>query len=725
MLTRREVLQRFTAVTAALKGWLPLSGTASAASLLSPADVQPDHSVHVPDWQGLLKQQRVEPVVAVSKGFDVMGFGSADILSVSPDLLPSSQIQERNSAPLTKLTLKKSWEIKNSKIGATPPRTPRTWMMDFKPLRAVHLVDGNPQTYWSSRGQTRPNVEPEWIRIDLPIEARINSVVIVPREDNQGWPGSLTIKVSRDAWRWETVYENNDFRVPAQATPQTFSFEARPVKQVWVLGNNLRWAIADSFLVFSIAGVEVRTESGENVALLTRGAGVTVSSTNHGSAGEKQMHDMLWPVHYDLGLKWVRVAYWESVFNWHYAEQEKSKIVIDPLADETMSECAHNGVDVVLCLAYGNWLYSKEATLPNKPEPVPPYRTASKQLWPVPFEWPPPPTDSEEHFRAWLSFVATAVRHFKGRIKYYEIWNEQNLNWSAYYKGDSKSSESIDQYCRLVKETVKVIRREYPDAKIMLGSVGHFDRGYMSACFERGVAPLVDVIPWHPFYGTRQDQPEYRSYRTDVRAWKKTCEAAGFKGEYMATESGYYAPYPPPEKPFGGGAVSEIVKAKCLARYITMSVGLDLTTFWNTTWHHYTWWDLGLFRNSFSADPISPTQPQAAYYVLRNLCTLLESVIPTSIDMKFSNTEKEMDVDAFSLPNGETLVGIWLSGEPADETSQVITNISFPNQTISRIVGIDVLNGTQQELQISGNRLQAIVVKDYPIFLRIQGSKPA
>jgi hypothetical protein len=93
--------------------------------------------------------------------------------------------------------------------------------------------------------------------------------------------------------------------------------------------------------------------------------------------------------------------------------------------------------------------------------------------------------------------------------------------------------------------------------------------------------------------------------------------------------------------------------------------------------------------------------------------------------MKFSNTEKEMDVDAFSLPNGERLVGIWLSGEPADETSQVITNISFPNQTISRIVGIDVLNGTQQELQISGNRLQAIVVKDYPIFLRIQGSKPA
>jgi hypothetical protein len=724
MLTRREVFQRLAAATAVLRGSLPFSGEAAAMAVAPLESIPLDRSVHVPEWQGLLKQQRIEPVVAVSDGVDVMGFGSADILSVSPDLLPMTQIQQGNSSPLKKLKLKKSWEIKSSKIGTTPPRTPRTWMMDFKPLRAVHLIDGNPRTYWSSRGQTRPDVEAEWIRIDLPAEAKVKSVVIVPRQDNQGWPGSLTIKVSRDGWHWETVYENRDFAVPAQATPQTFSFEARLVKQVWVLGNNLRWALAESFLVFSVAGVEVLTETGDNVALVTRGAGVTVSSTNHGSAGEKQMHDMLWPVHYDLGLKWVRVAYWESVFNWHYAEQEKARIVIDPLADETMSECAHNGVDVVLCLAYGNWLYSKEAALPEKPEPVPPYRTASKQLWPVPFEWPPPPTDSEEHFQAWLNFVATSVRHFKGRIRYYEIWNEQNLNWSAYYKGNSRSSESIDQYCRLVKETVKVIRREYPEAKIMLGSVGHFDREYMSACFQRGVAPLVDVIPWHPFYGTRQDQPEYRSYRADVKAWKKTCAEAGFKGEYMATESGYYAPYPPPEKPFGGGAVSEIVKAKCLARYITMSVGLDLTTFWNTTWHHYKWWDLGLFRNSFSADPISPTQPQAAYYVLRNLCTLLESVTPASIDLKFSNTEKEMDVDAFSLPNGDKLIGVWLSGEPTDDTSQSITDIAFPNQSISSVAGIDVLNGTEQVLQLSGGSLKAMVVKDYPIFLRVKHSNP-
>jgi hypothetical protein len=481
------------------------------------------------------------------------------------------------------------------------------------------------------------------------------------------------------------------------------------VKQIWIQADKLRWAIAPNFLVFSVAGVQVQDEGGNDLALATRGAGVTVSSTNHGAAGEKTIHDMLWPVHYDLGLKWVRVAYWDSVLNWHYAEQEKGKIVIDPLADQTITETAENGINTVLCLAYGNWLYSRQGR-----------RKGEKQIWVVPFEWPPPPTETEEHFQAWLRFVRTMVRHFKGRIRYYEIWNEQNGNWRAAYKQSSKTEDAIAEYVRLVKESVRVIREEYPEAKILLGSTSGFDRDYITACLKQGVGPLVDVIPWHPFYGTHQDLPQYRSYRSDVKAWKKVCKSYGFKGEYMATESGYYAPYPPPEKSFGGGAVSEIVKAKYLARYITMSVGLDLTTFWNTTWHHYIWWDLGLFRNSFSADPVSPTQPQAAYYVLRTLCTVLESASPASLPVEFSNKTTEFDVDAFRLTKARALVGVWIPGRVADESPRITTDINFPGLKFARATGIDVLNGTEQPLRTAGSALPDIIVKDYPIFIRLE-----
>jgi len=700
MLSRRSWLRSIAAMSAFLN---------TRFSFSSPPPEGPASPAYVPEWQALLKKQRVQPVVAQCQGTDVYGFGSADILAASPDLFPEEKLQADNSSPTTKIRPKKSWEIRSNKIGTTPPRTPRTWMMDFKPLRAVHLIDGDPETYWSSRGQTRPDVQPQWIRIDLPREARVKAVVIVPRQDNQGWPGELTIKVSRDAWHWETVHENLHATPPAQATPQTFSFTSRPVKQIWIIANMLRWAIAESFLVFSIAGVQVLDEEGNDLALVSRGTGVTVSSTNHGSAGEKPIHDMLWPVHYDLGLKWVRVAYWDSVLNWHYAEQELGKIVIDSLADQNMSETADNGINIVLCLAYGNWLYSRQRK-----------RKHEKQIWVVPFEWPPSPSETEEHFQAWLRFVRTMVRHFKGRIRYYEIWNEQNVDWYASTGQNSKTDAAVQEYCRLVKESVRVIREEYPEAKILLGSVAGFDREYMTSCLKLGVGPLVDIIPWHPFYGTRQDLPVYRNYRSDVNDWKKVCESYGFKGEYMATESGWYAPYPAPETPFGGGAVSEIVKAKCLARYITMSVGLDLTTFWNTTWHHYTWWDLGLFRNSFSADPISPTQPQAAYYVLRTLCTVLESAKPETIPVEFSNQERKFEVEAFRISDGGVLIAVWLPEEPADDSPEVMTDLTLAGLKFSRATGIDALNGTEQQLNISGGRLPGMVIKDYPIFMRLE-----
>jgi len=709
MHSRRDWLQSVAAIAASLKTRF-VSSAATSQVVLSESNS--------PRWQNLARVHRIQPIVAECSGVPVYGFGVVDIYGRPPDLVPHAPLQTNNTLPVSKILLKKSWEIKNNKVGATPPRTPRTWMMDFKPLRKTHLIDGNPDTYWSSRGQTRPTVQPQWIRIDLPWQAQVKTVVIIPRSDNQGWPGEIVIDVSVDAWHWETVYRGTGLQPPADGKPQFFSFEPRTVKQVRITADNLRWAISEEFLVFSVAGVEVLDIEDNNLALLSKGAGVTVSSTNQGAAGEKNLEDWLWPVHYDLGLKWVRLAYWDSVLNWHYAEQKKGEIIIDPLADQTVTEMAENGINIVLCLAYGNWLYSREAKAKKNAEALPPYSTADKQIWVIPFEWPPPPTETEEYFEAWLRFVRTMVRRFKGRIRYYEIWNEENANWNAYFKQSSKTENAINQYCRLARETIHTIREEYPEAKILLGSVAGFDREYMTACLKLGLGPLVDVIAWHPFYGTRQDLPQFRNYSGEVRAWKKVCESFGFKGEYMATESGWYAPYPPPEKPFGGGAVSEIVKAKCLARYFTMSVGLDLTTFWNTTWHHYIWWDLGLFRNPYSADPISPTEPQAAYYVLRNLGTLLESVTPASFTVEFSKSNQEFEFVTFEIPNGDKLLAVWLPQEPTDNSPLVTTDIEL-GMKFSTAVGTDVLNGIVQPLVCNEHRLIGILIKDYPIFIRL------
>jgi len=186
---------------------------------------------------------------------------------VSPDFVRGTRIQEGNDSPVAKVRPKKSWEITENKLGATPPREPRTARADQQPFLGLSLIDGDPDTYWTCRGQCQPDVEPVWVRIDLAVETRIKAVVVLPRADNLGMPGNLTIKVSRDAWHWETVYASPKYEVPKDTNPRVFAFAARPVKQVWIIGTDL--SLLGWFYAMSIAELQVIAENGENVALVS------------------------------------------------------------------------------------------------------------------------------------------------------------------------------------------------------------------------------------------------------------------------------------------------------------------------------------------------------------------------------------------------------------------------------------------------------------------------
>jgi len=66
---------------------------------------------------------------------------------------------------------KESSQIQRNYLGVTTSRMPRSTENDYLPLEAIHLIDGNLQTCWMSRGQTRPDAQPVWIRLDLPWNA--------------------------------------------------------------------------------------------------------------------------------------------------------------------------------------------------------------------------------------------------------------------------------------------------------------------------------------------------------------------------------------------------------------------------------------------------------------------------------------------------------------------------------------------------------------------------
>ena len=82
--------------------------------------------------------------------------------------------------------------------------------------------------------------------------------------------------------------------------------------------------------------------------------------------------------------------------------------------------------------------------------------------------WQPQPGFSrfstEEDIQRYLDYVRFIVRHFKGRIQYYEIWNEND-------RGGPLQYIEVNDYINLVKRTVPVIRDEDPEAKIVVGSI--------------------------------------------------------------------------------------------------------------------------------------------------------------------------------------------------------------------------------------------------------------
>lgn len=678
-------------------------------------------------------------VLATCQGVPVRTYGYTHILSAAPDLVDDAHVQADIAAPLAKLPLKRSWEIARNRMGTTAPRMPRTAANDYLPLEAIHLIDGDSATCWSSKTMPQADVEPAWIRLDLPIERDLCRVVLRKRppgpvrvtdmtsmppdqgavEVGMAMPRHLTIKLSRDGLNWETVFDD-----ASRDTPERREFEcqfaAQSAKQVWIIGRGLP-RVENWLHAFSIAEVEAHDTGGANVALATRGAAVTVSSTQHSMGQTRDEHRWLWPIHADLGLKWVRIGYHDDPVNWHWVERAKGKLAVDPEADASISYLVDRGIDVVLALGFGNRLYTQADPARKLP-----------QLWEWYFENPAPPT-TPAALKAWARYVRFMARKYRDRIRVFEVWNEWNI--PVYWGG----KPNLEHYLALARVTIPILRKECPKARIMLGSFAGFTHGMSTWTADelsrqereslllgaiRELARDVDLIGWHPFYQTDPDRPEFRAYAAAIRAFAAWCRAQGFRGEFMASEWSYGTTYPPPTPPnwWGNWTCSEIVKAKLVAQLTVLHTALGVGSFFCETWSSYYPMDLTLLRRTFAADPISPQQPQAAYYVMRNLATALEGLEPKNFSFRLTGASG--DAHAYGMAcRGERVIALWRPGRPVDrdagQSCDVVVDGVFRAAT-----GYDPMNGTQHELEMrrAGGRtsVAGAILKDYPLLLRFR-----
>ncbi len=669
----------------------------------------------------------------------IQRFGFCWVLGEAPDLLDDSPLQVGNTAPRVKVHPKDSRQIARNYLGVTTTRMPRSTENDYLPLEAIHLIDGNRRTCWMSRAQTRADVQPVWIRLDLPVERIINRVVLrkrppadlprsragwVPMRDavevGRGMPATVAIRLSRDNRQWETVYDGSTNDRPEKLDAE-FRFAAQPAKQIWITAGDLP-LVENILYAFSLAEVEVYDAAGNNVALATRGTGVTVNSTHHSPGQELAAHRWYWPLHYDAGFKWARVGYHDDPINWHWVEKKKGVLKIDPATDAAITELAEHGVDIVMSLGFGNRLYSGPSE-----RPLP-------QLWEWNYDMPAPPT-TPEGLAAWTRYVEFMVKHFRDRVRHFEIWNEWNI--SCYWGGEP----SVEHYLAVARAAIPAIRQHAPDAKIMMGSWAGFPHGIAGwspqqlAAKEkqmlvlqatRQLAHEVDEIGWHPFYQT--DPQRLAGYAADVRALQKWLGEIGFRGHCMATEWNYSALYPPLAEEdaarawCGGFRASEMEKAKYVAQVFTCHSGLGIESFFCEMYFpQFGVLDLSLLRRSFDADPISPLQPQAAYYVTRNLATMLDGLQPGNLKYSIDGAPPELEAFAFKTPSGRALA-LWRGGRAHDQCEGLPLDICLKTAW-RKAVGYDPINGVRQDLVIRRDgdavALHGILVHDWPLLIRL------
>lgn len=208
-----------------------------------------------------------------------------------------------------------------------------------------------------------------------------------------------------------------------------------------------------------------------------------------------------------LGAKWARVQ-----TGWSRCETVKGVYDfawLDALVDQVIAA----GVTPWFNVGYGNRLYSPDA----------PHDSAVGQV---------PIYEGEEGVAAWTGFVRALARHFRGRVRHFEIWNEPNFDcfWHP------RHPPSGVEYARLVALTAPVIRAETgPEARIAACVAGP-NLEFVEASLVAGIGREIDIYSFHPY---RCEQiPEFEfgwnvselrcllaRHAPHVRLWQGECGA--------------------------------------------------------------------------------------------------------------------------------------------------------------------------------------------------------
>src|SRR5690242_10778267 len=182
-----------------------------------------------------------------------------------------------------------------------------------------------------------------------------------------------------------------------------------------------------------------------------------------------------WTRMFDAGFKWIRIGQYENSSDrtsWDWIEQKRGVYESSPELEDQVNSLVDNGVNVQVQLLYGNVMYtSRSGKLPDVSVPEPgSFHNDDRSLYSV--YWPPVTPEQADAFN---KYVGWTVDHFKDRIHYWALWNEQDIGyWNPW--GDPV------QYGHLLTSFVDTVHKT-SGAKVIYGGQADPSRDFTQRAF--------------------------------------------------------------------------------------------------------------------------------------------------------------------------------------------------------------------------------------------------
>jgi len=197
---------------------------------------------------------------------------------------------------------------------------------------------------------------------------------------------------------------------------------------------------------------------------------------------------------------------------------------------------------------------------------------------------PAPPVNNQD----WNDYITAVAQRYKGRIRYYEIWNEPND--PTYYTG------TVAELATLTALAYGILKEVDPGNTVL--SPAAYAAGYLDQLLQAGIATNVDMIAFH-FYET---PPE------------STAAAIANVRLVMAAHGASAIPLWDTEGASGDNTVPEDLAAAYLVRKYLVDLAFGSIRFDWYAWGKATTFCVGTEEN----DPQVPTEAGRAFGILLN-----------------------------------------------------------------------------------------------------------